>query len=84
MFYTEEDVQSAVNAAVKIFGKQGSMDTGKNMFYNVAVFTREFGKLWYGDVSTFDLAEKINALSTTIDIQVSIIDEQFNTIIVPN
>lgn len=82
MFYTEEDVQPAVDAAVKIFGKQGSMDTGKNILYNISIFTREFGKIWYGDVSTFDLKEKLKELSTIINTEIFVIDEQFNNIII--
>ena len=80
MFYTAEDVQPAVNAAVKMFGPQGRMDTGKNVFYNVAVFTKEYGKLWYGDISKDGIQEKLKMLSTSISMNVSLVDEHFETI----
>lgn len=82
MFYTEEDVQPAVTAAEQIFGKPGSMDYGKNVLYNVHVFTREFGKLWYGDVSAFDVADKLKELHNLLNVQVFIINDMFETITV--
>ena len=80
MFWQAEDVQPAVNAAVKMFGRQGRMDTGKNVFYNVSVFTREYGKLWYGDISKDGVGEKLKMLSATINMNVSLVDEHFETI----
>jgi len=80
MFYTAEDVQPAVNAAVKMFGPQGRMETGKNVLYNAYIFTREFGKLWYGDISKDGIGEKLKMLSATINMNVSLVDEQFQTI----
>ena len=80
MFWQAEDVQPAVNAAVKMFGPQGRMDTGKNVLYNVSVFTKEYGKLWYGDISKDSIGEKIKMLSTTINMNVSLVDEHFETI----
>jgi hypothetical protein len=80
MFYTAEDVQPAVNAAVKMFGRQGRMDTGKNVFYNVSVFTREYGKLWYGDISKDGIEEKLKMLSASINMNVSLVDEHFEII----
>lgn len=79
MFWQAEDIQPAVNAAVKMFGPQGRMDTGKNVFYNVSVFTREYGKLWYGDISKDGIGEKIKMLSATINMNVSLVDEHFET-----
>jgi hypothetical protein len=84
MFWQSEDVQPAVDAAVKIFGKQGNMEIGKNVLYNVSIFTPAFGKLWYGDVSMFDISAKLKELGTSINMQVSIVDEQFNNIIISN
>jgi len=80
MFYTAEDVQPAVNVAVKMFGPQGRMETGKNALYNVHIFTREFGKLWYGDISKDGIGEKLKTLSATINMNVSLVDEHFETI----
>jgi hypothetical protein len=80
MFWQAEDVQPAVNAAVKMFGPQGRMSTGKNVFYNVAVFTREYGKLWYGDISKDGISEKLKMLSASINMNVSLVDENFEVI----
>ena len=80
MFWQAEDVQPAVNAAVKMFGRQGRMDTGKNVFYNVSVFTREYGKLWYGDIGKDGIEEKLKMLSASINMNVSLVDENFEII----
>lgn len=50
MFYTAEDVQLAVQVATELFGSVGTMMEGKNVTKNVLIGTREFGKIWYGDV----------------------------------
>jgi len=78
MFYTVEDVQPAVNAAIKMFGPQGRMENGKNVLYNAHIFTREFGKLWYGDLITDGLADKLKMLSSTINMTVSVVDDNFD------
>lgn len=80
MFYTAEDIQPAVNAAVKIFGSQGHMDAGKNVLYNVSVFTKEYGKLWYGDISKDGLEEKLRMLRASVNMNISLVDEHFETI----
>ena len=54
MFYDEIDVQPAVDAAAEMFGTSGRMLDGKNVMRNVALATREFGKIWYGDIDMFD------------------------------
>ena len=50
MFWQAEDVQPAVKAVAEVFGKVGAMETGKNVLYNVSIFSRQYGKLWYGDL----------------------------------
>jgi len=50
MFYSAEDVQPAVQVAVELFGPVGNMMEGKNVSKNVLIGTREFGKIWYGDI----------------------------------
>lgn len=66
MFYTEEDVQPAVNEATKIFGEVGLMlyDTGHMKNQNIV--TKEFGKLWYGDVDINTADAMCTALSKVI------------------
>lgn len=68
MFYTAEDVNPAVIAATEIFGKVGNMMEGKNVLRNISIATREFGKLWYGDIemSTVELHNKCKTLGQKI------------------
>lgn len=62
MFYTDEDVTPSVKLAEEIFGKNGNMLTGRNVINNAAIATREFGKLWYGDIDLFSGNFEQNAL----------------------
>jgi len=50
MFYNEDDVQPVVTIANEMLGKAGRMLDGKNVMRNVTLATREFGKIWYGDI----------------------------------
>lgn len=73
MFYCEDDIIPAINAAEKIFGKQSQYDLERYedmpVYYNALLVTREFGKLWSGDlkISWDGLQESLNLLSTTIN-----------------
>jgi hypothetical protein len=78
MFYSIEDVTPAVDMATKIFGTVGNIATGKNVLYNVSVATREFGKLWYGDIASPDVVSLLNTLSNFTRQKVYILDESFN------
>ena len=78
MFYSAEDVTPAVEMATKLFGTVGNITTGKNVLYNVSVATREFGKLWYGDIASPDVVSLLNTLSNSTRQKVYILDEQFN------
>ncbi len=68
MFWTEEDVQPAVNKAVELFGPAGRMFYEKNVRHNMSLATREFGKIWYGDIDMDDTTfiAKCAALSAEI------------------
>lgn len=68
MFYLEEDIQPAVNEAVKLFGEVGIMfQSGKTGVYkNQNIVTREFGKLWYGDIDVNTAEATCLALSKAI------------------
>lgn len=82
MFYTEEDVQPYVTEVEKVFGKSGNMDMGKNVLYNVAIATKELGKLWYGDLNAFDLADKLKMVENTLNTKLYVISSDgvdFNT-----
>lgn len=49
MFYTEEDIQPAVDLAVKVFGPQGNYSPAPFVF--VTIKHPKYGNLWYGDVA---------------------------------
>lgn len=79
MFYSEEDVQPAVTQATMIFGQVGRIDPAAE-FKNVSVATKQFGKLWYGDVFAHDLDTNIRLLHATVGQQIFIFlnDNDFN------
>ena len=80
MFYTEEDVVSAVQTAIELFGPVGNMlESGRFVSQNVIIGSREFGKLWYGDVEgTLDYVNELcEILSKRINQQVTVVDETF-------
>lgn len=80
MFYTAEDVSPAVKVVADVFGKVGNMETGKNVLYNVSIFSREYGKLWYGDLVNEGISEKLTALSAKLSMSLSVVDEHFETV----
>ena len=67
MFWTDEDIKPAVDSAEQLFGPQNQYikDTP---YKNMSIISREFGKIWYGDVD-FDenFKEKMEMLSVTIN-----------------
>jgi len=80
MFYTDEDVTPAVQVATELFGRVGNMlPEGKFATRNVIIGTREFGKLWYGDVEgTVDYVNELcEILSKRINQQVLVVDDNF-------
>jgi hypothetical protein len=84
MFWQAEDVQPVVNAAVKIFGPQGTVEFGKSVIYNASIFTRKLGKLWYGDLDTNNLSNRLNSLSAAINMTVYVVDDNFDVHVIPN
>ena len=79
MFYTAEDVQPAVQVATELFGPAGTMMEAKNVTKNVLIGTREFGKIWYGDVDgDVDFINGLcGVLSQRIGQTVMVVDETF-------
>ena len=80
MFWQAEDVQPAVKVVADVFGKVGNMETGKNVLYNVCIFSRQYGKLWYGDLINEGISEKLSTLGTKLGMSLSVIDDNFETI----
>ena len=80
MFYSEEDIQPAVQVATELFGPVGVMlSSGKFVAKNVIIGTREFGKLWYGDVDGSEeyVKELCDIMTKRIGQNVSIVNELF-------
>ena len=79
MFYTEEDVQPIAQIAVEMFGPNGNMLEGKNISRNVIIGTKEFGKIWYGDVDgdAQFVTDMCTTMSTRANIAVIQVDESF-------
>lgn len=72
MFWTEEDVQPVVDMTTELFGPVGSMTTEKNAILNVVIFSKQYGKLWYGDIEdTMDgVIQKCGMVSQKFNITV--------------
>lgn len=79
MFYTAEDVQPVVQVATELFGPVGNMVDGKNVTKNVLIGTREFGKIWYGDVDgDIDFVNGLcSVLSQRIGQSAMVVDDTF-------
>jgi len=79
MFYTIEDVQPVVQVATELFGPVGNMIYGKNVTKNVLIGTREFGKIWYGDVEgdVEFITGLCSVLSQRIGQTAMVVDETF-------
>ena len=79
MFYTAEDIQPAVQVATELFGPVGNMIYGKNVTKNVLIGTREFGKIWYGDVEgdVEFITGLCSVLSQRIGQTAMVVDETF-------
>jgi len=69
MFWRNEDVQPAVDLAVKLFGPNNYMEHhNRNAYRNMSIMTREFGKLWFGDMELNEQTkENMEKLSVTIN-----------------
>jgi hypothetical protein len=69
MFWTDEDIQPAVDLAVKLFGQHNLYEQdNRNAHKNVSIMTREFGKIWFGDMElNEETKESMEKLSVTIN-----------------
>lgn len=72
MFWTSDDLDE-VNVAVKeVFGVQGNMESN-SAYPNIVVWSKTYGKLWYGDIATLDeLKEKCVALAKKLSKEVCV------------
>tara|TARA_S200002703_G_scaffold91915_1_gene79449 strand:- start:3254 stop:3559 length:306 start_codon:yes stop_codon:yes gene_type:complete len=69
MFWTDEDIQPAIDLAVKLFGSNNRYEhDNRNAHRNVSIMTKEYGKIWFGDLELNDEArENMEKLSVTIN-----------------
>lgn len=70
MFYTEEDIQPVVDAAIKVFGSQGQYHYYPSQIVNMLTITsKKYGKIWYGEVekSYAQIIENLDYLKKTTD-----------------
>jgi hypothetical protein len=74
MFYVEEDITPAVAVATQVFGKSGRILIGDSVMYNAAVVTREFGKIWHGDLDLRSIEWCMNVLTTRLKTTVYLFD----------
>jgi len=80
MFYTEEDVTPVVRTAERVFGKQNLYFPGSQYKY-CTLITREFGKIWVGELNLSDRADtqqKLNLLSDTLDKRIFITNGDYS------
>lgn len=77
MFYTEEDIQPAVDMATELFGTVGNMSEEKNVLKNIVIFSSQYGKLWYGDVQDHmeNIQTKCVNLAQKFNINVEVLTE---------
>lgn len=78
MFYTEEDVQPVVDMTTELFGAVGNMSAEKNVLKNIIIFSKQYGKLWYGDIE--DQMENIHTKCNQIAQKFSINVEPINDV----
>lgn len=74
MFYTEEDVQPAVDMATELFGTVGNISNERSSMKNAIVTSDKFGHLWYGDIDSNmeSVLASCAVLSQKFDLKVSI------------
>jgi hypothetical protein len=77
MFYTEEDVQPAVDMATELFGTVGNMSAEKSVLKNMIIFSKQYGKLWYGDIEDHmdNINTKCNQIAQKLNINVEPIND---------
>lgn len=69
----EEDIETAVAAAVEVLGPQGRMlPNGPNVNFNVYVEGPRKTRLWYGDLDLSEDMPKIEALANRLGFQLNL------------
>jgi len=69
MYWTREDIEPAVQLAEKLFGPNNRMEhDNRNALKGISIMTREFGKIWFGDIELNEQTrENMEKLSVTIN-----------------
>lgn len=75
----EEDIETAVEKAVGVFGPQGRLLYGGKIIYNAKVSTKEHGVIWYGDLEdSATLVDSLMLLERELGVQGNIVSLSFN------
>ena len=69
MFYQADDVMPAFLTAEGLLGRNGRIDPNAT-HQNVAIMTDAFGKIWYGDLDSF---EPVHVLADTLNVTCTVI-----------
>ena len=69
MFYQADDIMPAFQTAEGLLGKNGRMDSTA-VHKNVAVATAAFGKIWYGDLDSFN---EVHTLANVLGVNCMVI-----------
>jgi hypothetical protein len=70
MFYQADDVKPAFVSAEGLLGKNGRIDVHAT-HRDVAVMTDAFGKIWYGDLDSY---ENVHTLANILKVPCKVID----------
>jgi|TARA_Y100001963_G_scaffold155429_1_gene246542 hypothetical protein len=74
MFWTDEDIQPAFELTGKLFGPHNRYEHNINAYRNLTIMTRQYGKLWFGDLELNDhTRENLEKLSVTINQRVYLV-----------
>lgn len=81
MVVFEEDVEEACKIAVRILGPVGRIygSVNKGIIPDANVYTKEHGKLWYGDLTSHgDDMDKLDLLQKELGVQVGCIEGELS------
>jgi hypothetical protein len=62
----EEDVEIALAKCVEVLGPIGKYEMGGEC---KAIWTKEHGKLWYGDLTAEDMEYRVQALAKVLGVE---------------
>lgn len=66
----EEDVETAFQKCVAFFGTPGKYVNSSENPQHVVVGTKKHGKLWYGDLSSHDMYNRLPELANILETEI--------------